>query len=203
MKKILYLCLLASVFTACGNSTSSNEEYLSIDEFKSYQHVMDSVANVSESYLNPVFMGVKMGQTEKSVVDALFALEREKKISYDGKTFYFVHNFKGVDYRLEIDYDCGTNDALHSLTFKGVNPLATPFEIKMALNDYFKDKLESAKRLQVEGESYKDAVKYEKSLLCYLRGKRFSFLDVKLFYSYLNAPKESGIEELVFDFEGK
>lgn len=202
MKKILYLCLLAAIFTACGNSKSSNEEYLSIDEFKSYQHVMDSVSNVSESYSVPVFMGIKMGQPEKSVVDALFTLEREKKISYDGKVFYFVHNFKGIDYRIEIDYDCGTHDALHALTFKGVNPLAAPFEIKMALNDYFKDELLGAKR-SADEDSYKDAVKYEKSLLRYLRGKRFSFLDIKLFNSYLNTPNESGIEELVFDFEGK
>lgn len=201
MKKYLYVFLMAFC-VACTSSNNSEKEYLSVDELNAYQHLMDSISNIGESYTEPVFMGIKMGQPEKTVVDALFTLEREKKISYDGKKFYFVHNFKGVDYRIEIDYDCGTHDALHALTFKGVNPLAAPFEIKMALNDYFKDELLGAKR-SADEDSYKDAVKYEKSLLRYLRGKRFSFLDIKLFNSYLNTPNESGIEELVFDFEGK
>lgn len=201
MKKYLYVFLMAFC-VACTSSNNSEKEYLSVDELNAYQHLMDSISNIGESYTEPVFMGIKMGQPEKTVVDALFTLEREKKISYDGKKFYFVHNFKGVDYRIEIDYDCGTHDALHSLTFKGVNPLAAPFEIKMALNDYFKDELLGAKR-SADEDSYKDAVKYEKSLLRYLRGKRFLFLDIKLFNSYLNTPNESGIEELVFDFEGK
>ena len=201
MKKYLYVFLMAFC-VACTSSNNSEKEYLSVDDLNAYQHLMDSISNIGESYTEPVFMGIKMGQPEKTVVDALFTLEREKKISYDGKKFYFVHNFKGVDYRIEIDYDCGTHDALHSLTFKGINPLAAPFEIKMALNDYFKDELLGAKR-SADEDSYKDAVKYEKSLLRYLRGKRFSFLDIKLFNSYLNTPNESGIEELVFDFEGK
>lgn len=201
MKKYLYVFLMAFC-VACTSSNNSEKEYLSVDELNAYQHLMDSISNIGESYTEPVFMGIKMGQPEKTVVDALFTLEREKKISYDGKKFYFVHNFKGVDYRIEIDYDCGTHDALHALTFKGVNPLAAPFEIKMALNDYFKDELLGAKR-SADEDSYKDAVKYEKSLLRYLRGKRFSFIDIKLFNSYLNTPNESGIEELVFDFEGK
>lgn len=201
MKKYLYVFLMVFC-VACTSSNNSEKEYLSVDELNAYQHLMDSISNIGESYTEPVFMGIKMGQPEKTVVDALFTLEREKKISYDGKKFYFVHNFKGVDYRIEIDYDCGTHDALHALTFKGVNPLAAPFEIKMALNDYFKDELLGAKR-SADEDSYKDAVKYEKSLLRYLRGKRFSFLDIKLFNSYLNTPNESGIEELVFDFEGK
>lgn len=198
MKKYLYVFLMAFC-VACTSSNNSEKEYLSVDDLNAYQHLMDSISNIGESYTEPVFMGIKMGQPEKTVVDALFTLEREKKISYDGKKFYFVHNFKGVDYRIEIDYDCGTHDALHALTFKGVNPLAAPFEIKMALNDYFKDELLGAKR-SADEDSYKDAVKYEKSLLRYLRGKRFSFLDIKLFNSYLNTPNESGIEELVFDF---
>ena len=201
MKKYLYVVLMVFC-VACTSSNNSEKEYLSVDELNAYKHLMDSISNIGESYTEPVFMGIKMGQPEKTVVDALFTLEREKKISYDGKKFYFVHNFKGVDYRIEIDYDCGTHDALHALTFKGVNPLAAPFEIKMALNDYFKDELLGAKR-SADEDSYKDAVKYEKSLLRYLRGKRFSFLDIKLFNSYLNTPNESGIEELVFDFEGK
>lgn len=201
MKKYLYVFLIAFC-VACTSSNNSEKEYLSVDELNAYQHLMDSISNIGEFYTEPVFMGIKMGQPEKTVVDALFTLEREKKISYDGKVFYFVHNFKGIDYRIEIDYDCGTHDALHALTFKGVNPLAAPFEIKMALNDYFKDELLGAKR-SADEDSYKDAVKYEKSLLRYLRGKRFSFLDIKLFNSYLNTPNESGIEELVFDFEGK
>ena len=201
MKKYLYVFLMAFC-VACTSSNNSEKEYLSVDDLNAYQHLMDSISNIGESYTEPVFMGIKMGQPEKTVVDALFTLEREKKISYDGKKFYFVHNFKGVDYRIEIDYDCGTHDALHALTFKGVNPLVAPFEIKMALNDYFKDELLGAKR-SADEDSYKDAVKYEKSLLRYLRGKRFSFLDIKLFNSYLNTPNESGIEELVFDFEGK
>lgn len=201
MKKYLYVFLMAFC-VACTSSNNSEKEYLSVDELNAYQHLMDSISNIGEFYTEPVFMGIKMGQPEKTVVDALFTLEREKKISYDGKKFYFVHNFKGVDYRIEIDYDCGTHDALHSLTFKGINPLAAPFEIKMALNDYFKDELLGAKR-SADEDSYKDAVKYEKSLLRYLRGKRFSFLDIKLFNSYLNTPNESGIEELVFDCEGK
>ena len=198
MKKYLYVFLIAFC-VACTSSNNSEKEYLSVDELNAYQHLMDSISNIGEFYTEPVFMGIKMGQPEKTVVDALFTLEREKKISYDGKVFYFVHSFKGIDYRIEIDYDC---DALHALTFKGVNPLAAPFEIKMALNDYFKDELLGAKR-SADEDSYKDAVKYEKSLLRYLRGKRFSFLDIKLFNSYLNTPNESGIEELVFDFEGK
>ena len=198
MKKYLYVFLMAFC-VACTSSNNSEKEYLSVDDLNAYQHLMDSISNIGESYTEPVFMGIKMGQPEKTVVDALFTLEREKKISYDGKKFYFVHNFKGVDYRIEIDYDCGTHDALHALTFKGVNPLVAPFEIKMALNDYFKDELLGAKR-SADEDSYKDAVKYEKSLLRYLRGKRFSFLDIKLFNSYLNTPNESGIEELVFDF---
>ena len=198
MKKYLYVFLMAFC-VACTSSNNSEKEYLSVDDLNAYQHLMDSISNIGESYTEPVFMGIKMGQPEKTVVDALFTLEREKKISYDGKKFYFVHNFKGVDYRIEIDYDCGTHDALHALTFKGVNPLAAPFEIKMALNDYFKDELLGAKR-SADEDSYKYAVKYEKSLLRYLRGKRFSFLDIKLFNSYLNTPNESGIEELVFDF---
>lgn len=200
MKKCLYL-LLTIFFVACAGSNKSEKEFLSVDEFNAYQHLMDSISNIGESYTEPVFMGIKMGQPEKTVVDALFALEREKKISYDGKKFYFTHNFEDVVYRIEIDYDC-LKDTLDGLRFEGVNPLATNFEIKMALNDYFKKELVGAKRLQTKGESYKDAVKYNKSLLYSLKENRLSIIDVKLFNRLLNAPDDSGIEDLVFDFEG-
>lgn len=201
MKEILSLCLFAVIITACGNTKGSEKEYLSKDEFKNYLHMMDSVSYLGESYSEPVFMGIKMGLQEKSVVDAFFTLERENKITYDGKKFYFVHKFKDVDYRIEIDYDCGANDVLHSLTFEGVNPLAAPFDIKMALNDYFKNELVGAKRLQAEGNIYKDAVKYVKSLSYCLKGNRFYIVDVKLFNNHLEVSNDPGMEE-AFEFEG-
>ena len=70
MKKYLYVFLIAFC-VACTSSNNSEKEYLSVDELNAYQHLMDSISNIGEFYTEPVFMGIKMGQPEKTVVDAL------------------------------------------------------------------------------------------------------------------------------------
>ncbi len=144
---------------------------------------MDSIALHGDTIRKGVFLDLEFGTSSKEVVEKLLANIGKGELDYDTENWFFKYRYKNSDLKLIIECDY-VEDQLYKISIEATpilgNDNISNYDLKMALNEYFKQELKNAKRLKIEGHNYNNALSYKKNIQYHLNDRNFYIEDLTL-----------------------
>lgn len=157
---------------------------LGYDAYYKYMELMDSLSLRADTIRKDVFLGLDFGASAKEVTQQLFANVEKGMLDYDTENWFLKYRYKNSDLKfiVECDYEA---DQLYRISIEAIPVIEeggnlSKYDLKMALNEYFKNELKNAKRLQREGHEYNNAISYRENIQYQLDDQMFHIEDLTL-----------------------
>lgn len=196
IKKSLLGLIVVCCFACTSNKKSENLnkqdvfldsvkgcDKLDYESFYKYMELMDSLSLRADTIRKDVFFGLDFGASSKEVAQQLFANVEKGILDYDTENWFLKYRYKNSNLKfiIECDYEA---DRLYRISIGAVATeeadALSKYDLKMALNEYFKSELKNAKRLQREGHEYNNAISYKENIQYQLDDRAFHIEDLTL-----------------------
>lgn len=217
MKKIVFMWFVICCF-ACTNSKKSESlnkqdvfldsvngcEKLDYESFYQYMELMDSLSLRADTIRKDVFLDLDFGSSAKEVTRQLFANVEKGILNYDTENWFLKYRYKNSDLKFIIEFDYEANQlyriSIEAVPTFGKDDNLSKYDLKMALNEYFKSELKNAKRLQCEGHEYNNAISYKENIQYQLDDQAFHIEDLTLIDELVSSKIDTSqaIADMVF-----